>query len=191
MYILGIDNKKLSAYTILLLVAEQIKKKVLLMEKQRLQDPGHDVGKLINMISHQLKRQMCIDGDEDGLTNMQKIVLHHIMFESLTRDVYQKDLEKEFRIRRSTATGILQLLEKNGFVVREPVKQDARLKKIVPTDKATGLRKRILKNIRDMEALLRKGVSDEDMKICVQVLEKMSENLLGNEREKRKGDNEA
>ena len=42
-----------------------------------------------------------------------------------------------------------------------------------------------------MEALLRKGVSDEDMKICVQVLEKMSENLLGNEREKRKGDNEA
>ena len=33
------------------------------MEKQRLQDPGHDVGKLINMISHQLKRQMCIDGD--------------------------------------------------------------------------------------------------------------------------------
>ncbi|WP_072524257.1 MarR family winged helix-turn-helix transcriptional regulator [Clostridium sp. Marseille-P3244] len=161
------------------------------MEKQRLQDPGHDVGKLINMISHQLKRQMCIDGDEDGLTNMQKIVLHHIMFESLTRDVYQKDLEKEFRIRRSTATGILQLLEKNGFVVREPVKQDARLKKIVPTDKATGLRKRILKNIRDMEALLRKGVSDEDMKICVQVLEKMSENLLGNEREKRKGDNEA
>lgn len=191
MYILGIDNKKVSAYTILLLVAEQIKKKVLLMEKQRLQDPGHDVGKLINMISHQLKRQMCIDGDEDGLTNMQKIVLHHIMFESLTRDVYQKDLEKEFRIRRSTATGILQLLEKNGFVVREPVKQDARLKKIVPTDKATGLRKRILKNIRDMEALLRKGVSDEDMKICVQVLEKMSENLLGNEREKRKGDNEA
>ena len=161
------------------------------MEKQRLQDPGHDVGKLINMISHQLKRQMCIDGDEDGLTNMQKIVLHHIMFESLTRDVYQKDLEKEFRIRRSTATGILQLLEKNGFVVREPVKQDARLKKIVPTDKATGLRERILKNIRDMEALLRKGVSDEDMKICVQVMEKMSENLLGNEREKRKGDNEA
>lgn len=161
------------------------------MEKQRLQDPGHDVGKLINMISHQLKRQMCIDGDEDGLTNMQKIVLHHIMFESLTRDVYQKDLEKEFRIRRSTATGILQLLEKNGFVVREPVKQDARLKKIVPTDKATGLRKRILKNIRDMEALLRKDVSSEDMEICVQVLEKMSENLLGSEREKRKGDNEA
>ena len=191
MYILGIDNKKLSAYTILLLVAEQIKKKVLLMEKQRLQDPGHDVGKLINMISHQLKRQMCIDGDEDGLTNMQKIVLHHIMFESLTRDVYQKDLEKEFRIRRSTATGILQLLEKNGFVVREPVKQDARLKKIVPTEKATGLRERILKNIRDMEALLRKDVSSEDMEICVQVLEKMSENLLGSEREKRKGDIEA
>ena len=41
------------------------------------------------------------------------------------------------------------------------------------------------------EALLRKDVSSEDMEICVQVLEKMSENLLGSEREKRKGDIEA
>ena len=51
-------------------------------------------------------------------------------------DIYQKDVEKEFQIRRSTATGTLQILEKNGFIRREPVKQDARLKKLVPTDKA-------------------------------------------------------
>ena len=30
----------------------------------------------------------------------------------MNKDIYQKDIEKEFKIRRSTASGILQLLEK-------------------------------------------------------------------------------
>ena len=97
-------------------------------------DCGHDVGRLINTLSHQLKRQMCVQEEEDSLTtNMQRLVLHYILFQSLQRDIYQKDVEKEFQIRRSTATGTLQILEKNGFITREPVKQDARLKKLMPT----------------------------------------------------------
>ena len=89
-------------------------------------DCSHDVGRLINTLSHQLKRQMCVQEEEDSLTtNMQRLVLHYILFQSLQRDIYQKDVEKEFQIRRSTATGTLQILEKNGFITREPVKQDA------------------------------------------------------------------
>lgn len=148
-----------------------------------------DVGRLINMISHQLKRQMKTHRDEDHLTNMQKLVLHSIMFESLEHDVYQKDLEKQFEIRRSTATGILQLLEKNGFICREQEKKDARMKRILPTEKAIGLRKEILGNIRDMEHVLRKDIPEEDVQVCLRVLEKMSANLSGNE--KKKGDNES
>ena len=69
------------------------------------------------------------------------------------------------------------------------MKEDARLKKIVPTEKAIGLRKQILRNIRYMERLLREGIPEEDMEVCIRVLEKMSANLLGNE--KKKGDNES
>ena len=94
-------------------------------------------------------------------------------------------MEREFQIRRSTATGTLQLLERNGFIRRESVQQDARLKKIVPTGKAQNLRERILENIARMEALLKKGISREDLAVCVKVLSQMSENLLG--KEKRKG----
>ena len=144
-----------------------------------------DIGKLINIVSHQLRRQMCFFEDEDGLTNMQKHVLHYILLESLHREIYQKDLEREFQIRRSTATGTLQLLERNGFIRRESVQQDARLKKIVPTGKAQNLRERILENIARMEALLKKGISREDLAVFVKVLSQMSENLLG--KEKRKG----
>ena len=132
---------------------------------------GHDVGRLINTLSHQLKRQMCAHESEDSLTNMQRHVLHYILFQSLQHDIYQKDLEKEFQIRRSTASGTLQLLEKNGFIRREAVERDARLKKIVPTDKARGVREHILGNIRYMELTLRRGIPEEKLKVFLSELE--------------------
>ena len=144
------------------------------MDKKEAYDPARDdVGRLINKISHQLKRQMCFHQEESELTNMQKRVLHYILFQSLKKDIYQKDIEKEFQIRRSTATGILQLLEKNGFVIR------------VPTAKAEGVREEILSNIRYMETILKQGISQGDMRVCMRVLEQMSTNLLGNEKNNR------
>ena len=134
------------------------------------------------MVSHQLKRQMCFHEQDYGLTNMQKRVLHHILFQSLKGDIFQKDIEKDFQIRRSTATGILQLLEKNGFVRREPVERDAKKKKLVPTEKAEGVREEILSNIRHMEDVLGEGIDEEELEICRRVLEQMSRNLLGNEK---------
>lgn len=148
-------------------------------------DCGHDVGRLINTLSHQLKRQISIPEEEDSLrTNMQRLVLHYILFESLNRDIYQKDVEKEFHIRRSTATGTLQILEKNGFITREPVKEDARLKKLTPTDKANGVREHILDNIHYIEGLLTKDIPEEKLAVCREVLQQMSENLSGDEKKR-------
>ena len=39
----------------------------------------------------------------------------HYLYRHREEPIYQKDLEKRFDIRRSTATGILQNLEKNGY----------------------------------------------------------------------------
>ena len=36
------------------------------MASREAHDPGHDVGRLINTISHQLKRQMRTHGEEDN-----------------------------------------------------------------------------------------------------------------------------
>lgn len=152
-------------------------------EKMEISDSGHDVGRLINTISHQLKRRMCIQEEEDSLTtNMQRLVLHYILFESLKRDIYQKDVEKEFQIRRSTATGTLQILEKNGFINREQVEWDARLKKLTPTDKAKGVRRHILDNIRYIEELLARDIPSEKLAVCREVLSQMSENLSVDEK---------
>ena len=154
------------------------------MEDQKQQEPASDAGRMIHMVSHQLKRQMCARTEEDSLTNMQRRVLHYILFQSLQRDIYQKDVEKEFQIRRSTASGILNLLEKNGFVKRQSVERDARLKKLVPTGKAKDHREQILGNIRYVEGRLTNGIPKEDIAVCIRVLEQMSENLLGDEKKR-------
>ncbi len=156
------------------------------MNVRKRYDTTFDMGRMINSLAHQLKRQMYMLEKESGLTNMQSLVLHYIAFQTVEKDLYQKDVEKAFQIRRSTATGILQFLEKEGYIYRESVKRDARLKKIVPTEKTVKLHGHIISNIRYMEGLLREGIPEEDLAVCVRVLEQMSANLAGNEKDRGK-----
>ena len=66
-----------------------------------------NTGRLIHILSNQMKRRNASEAvGDDGLTTMQKHVLKHILLETMHREVYQKDIEEEFRIRKSTATGI-------------------------------------------------------------------------------------
>ena len=67
------------------------------MEVQSDYDSTYHVGRMINSLSHQLKRQMCILEEDSGLTNMQSLVLHFIAFQTLERDIYQKDVEKAIK----------------------------------------------------------------------------------------------
>ena len=73
------------------------------------------MGRLIHMLSHQMKRSQTVDDiTDDELTVMQKHVLKFILLETLHRDLYQKDIE-EFQVRKSTVTGILKLMEKTDL----------------------------------------------------------------------------
>lgn len=94
-------------------------------------------GRLVRMLNHQLKRNQKPEEavEDDELTPMQRHILNYILLETLHRDIYQKNLEEEFQVRKSTVSGILKLMEKNGFIYRESVKEDARLKKSFPQKK--------------------------------------------------------
>lgn len=93
------------------------------------------------------------------------------------RDIFQRDLEQEFDIRRSTASNILSLMEKNGLIKRESVPYDARLKKITLTDKAVEIQNKIDDNFEKLELTMRQGISDEELKTFYNVLDKICNNL--------------
>ena len=151
---------------------------------------GKHAGKWINRISHQLKRQMLWPDEPGDLTILQKSILHFILFETMQRDLYQKDLEKEFKVRRSTASENLRLLEKKGYLYRECAKEDARLKKIIPTEKAVCLRGQLLKSLERTEERIRQGIPEEDLKVFFRVLKQISANLSSWEEENKMGKEE-
>jgi DNA-binding MarR family transcriptional regulator len=101
--------------------------------------------------------------------------LHFLLAQ--TQDVFQKDIEEEYGIRPSTATELLKQMEKNGLVVREPVAYDNRLKKIVLTDKALIYRQQVIEDLTELEKKLVKDISEADLEIFFQVIEKMMDNL--------------
>lgn len=141
------------------------------------------MGRLLSMVSHEMKRHNLSPSGDSGLTSMQRNVLGFILIGTMHREIYQKDLEEEFHIRKSTATGILQLMEKKGFIVRKSVKSDARLKSIVPTPKAEAYRGEVLANIHNLECRLAQNIPEEDYEICRRVLWQMFRNLKQTEEE--------
>lgn len=102
--------------------------------------------------------------DADRQTGMHGYLLRYL-YENQERDVFQRDIEKAFSISRSSVTVTLQLMEKNGLIRRESVAQDARLKRIVLTQKARDLHRQIEADILAFESNLARGISEEEQEV--------------------------
>lgn len=136
------------------------------------------LGFLAKALSNEIRRTLDGTIAKDGetpLTGMQRGVLGFVG--DRDEDVYQRDIEEHFHIRRSTVTGILQNMERNGWIERVPVAHDARLKKIVPTDKARDNRAQAEVQIERLERKLREGIPDRDIETFRRVVYRMIENL--------------
>lgn len=113
----------------------------------------------------------------DGLTAIQCMILEYL-YENRARDVFQRDLEAEFQIRRSTVTGILQGMERRGLILRHPVQQDARLKKLVLTESGLSIHAKVEENLWEVEERALAGICEEDLLIFRRTLEKIKQNLI-------------
>ena len=99
----------------------------------------------------------------DGMTGMQMRLLGHLrMKEALGECVYQKEIEEIFRIKRSSVTSVLQTLEKKNMIIRESVPGDARIKKLVLTDKARAIQTCSFQRLTEMEQQMRSLFSEEE-----------------------------
>lgn len=93
------------------------------------------------------------------------------------RDVFQRDLEENFLIRRSTVSKILKLMEQKDLIRRESVDYDARLKKLVLTPKAVKIHEMMDRNFDDMCDVVFNGLSDEELETFRGILDKIRKNL--------------
>lgn len=141
---------------------------------------GHlDVGYEIRVVSNLLKRNVLkcvVFKEEDEFTDMQGQILG-FLFQNMDKDVFQKDLEENFCIRRSTASRFLKTMELRGLVNRESVHYDARLKKLIPTSKAHSIHQAIQEQIRTVEMHITKGISEEELAQFHRTMGKIINNL--------------
>lgn len=139
-------------------------------------EDSFQMAQLIYILSNQMKRQYVVSDDVLALTPIHKRVLY-FLFINPDKKIYQKDIEKEFNIRKSTATGILQLMEKNGFINREVCESDRRLKQIKLAQKSYDINEQLITEAINLEQKVIKGIDEKDLETAIAVMKQMVVNL--------------
>lgn len=142
-------------------------------------DRNNDVGFAVRRLSNLIKRDVESSKQRmgfDPLTDVNGWAIGYL-FDNQDKDIFQKDFENKFSIRPSTASNILKTMEQKGLIQRISVETDARLKKIVLTDKAIEIHKKVILEIEEREKRLKSGISDEELKVFFSVMKKLSANM--------------
>lgn len=136
---------------------------------------GYEVRTLDNLLYRNMLAQMSRRGI-DELTMMHGWVIGYL-YHNQDTDIFQKNLEEEFCIGRSTVTNILKLMEKKEYLRRESIPSDARLKKLVLTEKGIRLFEESDKLVRDMEEQMEQVLSPEELKSFIDTARKLKREL--------------
>lgn len=137
------------------------------------------IGFKIRQLSNAIKRHReedCQLFESRNISMMQRWILGHLAH-NRERDIFQKDLEQELQIGKSTLTEILHVMEKNDLVKRMPCEADARCKKLVLTDTAESIHEEIEQGIEEFEKKLRSNITDEELEQFFNIINRMLENV--------------
>ena len=93
-------------------------------------------------------------------------------------EVFQCDLEKAIKLRRATISGVLKTMEKKNLITRVISSKDARVKKIILSDKTKKMYLESKTKLEALEELITSNISDNEINIFLEVMNKMQENLM-------------
>lgn len=132
---------------------------------------------MINCISNRLRNRSQEVHTQLGIGSAQGKILNYVLVESEAHSVYQKDLEREFGLRPSTVTEMLNALEQKKLIQRVLDEWDGRYKKIVFTEKARSMKDRIRQEVEETEHLLLQGITEQEKQEFLRIAGKMLQNL--------------
>lgn len=87
--------------------------------------------------------------------------------------VFQRDIEREFSITRSTVTNILQLMERKGYIERRSVPQDARLKQLVLTEEGIRFHENTIRSFHQTDDYVAGLLTEEENTELLRLLNKL------------------
>lgn len=142
---------------------------------------GFEIRSLDNLITRKMFAYAARNG-VDELTVMHGWIIGYL-YDNVEKEIFQKDIETEFSIARSTVTGILKLMEKKGYIIRKSVPYDARLKKLVLTDLGIEMNKKTRNSIDAMDKDITSCFTKEETEEFIRLAKKLKKSLC-DEKEK-------
>jgi len=136
---------------------------------------GYEIKTLDNLMTRMIVKKAKECGYET-LTTVQIRIMRYL-FLNRDKEIYQRDIERNFVVRRSTASGIINTMEKNGMLKREDSSLDLRVKRIVLTDKYIDRIDFLESMIDEFQNELLDGISDVELNVFFSVIDKMKGNL--------------
>ena len=131
-----------------------------------------------NLIKRSIDKRMKENG-LDVLTSGNGRIIGYL-YDRRGEDVFQKDFESCVGITRSTASKVIHLMVEKGYIKRERVSSDARLKKLVLTKQAEDVAQWIHQDHDMMEETLLQGFSEEELEHLYEYLYRIQSNLKKN-----------
>ena len=110
--------------------------------------------------------------ENDLLTGANTWVIHFIA-EQKDTPVHLRDIERHFGVTRSTASKVVDLLVRKGFVQRHVGKTDSRLRQLTLTKQARDLLETINADHEMLEQILLKGFPAEETATLLSYLNRM------------------
>lgn len=144
-------------------------------KKEKEKQVGCEIHRLEHIISKGLEMRVKAAGiDEITLTHGW---IMRFLYMNRDKDIYQKDIEKFFHVGRSTVTNSIKLMEKRGLISRESVEWDARLKKVLLTEKGIKSHETIEALISEINDGIMDGIDEEEIEIFLKVLHEIRKNI--------------
>ena len=137
---------------------------------------GPQIKSLGNLVMRFLESESAAEGFDDATCSNGWILRY--LRDHEDSDVYQKDIEKEFCITRSTASKVITLMEQKGYIKRSTVEGDGRLRKLTLTEKAHSLMEQRRRTGDKAEKTLTAGLSEAEVEEFFRLTNKMKENML-------------
>ena len=127
-------------------------------------------GRLLKQANNNMMRHFDQFAKQYDLTGNQMSIIYFITNHA-DQEIFQRDIEHEFEIQRSTTTVLLQRMEKKGLIQRHTSSKDARQKAVVLTDKALSIASACQSYLRKEEEEFVQLFSAEERDIFFKILQ--------------------
>ncbi len=147
-----------------------------MIDDRKYRHVGYLAKTVSNLVNRRIQARVAEVEKIEGISARHGWVLGYLI-RNKDKEIYQKDIEKEFDITKSTVTAILKNMEKNGHIERKFVEGDARLRQIVITEKGEMVHQIFFDNIMSVEDEINSLLTEEEIKEYARISKKLIQNI--------------